>query len=134
VSDHKPIFNLSPAACANLDDEPVFNEDTYDPTNLDSTHNKANNILVEKGPIREENIANGSYFSYTHYSRKMSKGEICDRKWSVYSKHVDRLFCFCKLFNSDNFNSSLGMTGLQIGDTSTRGQKNMKLVSSLLLT
>jgi hypothetical protein len=42
----------------------------------------------------------------------MSDGVVHDRKWLIYSKHIDRTIFFrCKIFNLENCRSSLGHDG-----------------------
>ena len=90
VSDHEFIFNSPTTESTRVDKEPIFTIDMYDPINWGNLDNKAN------------------------YSRKMSNGEVHDRKWLVYSKSVDKVFCFCcKLFGSSNRKSSLGHDGFR---------------------
>ncbi|KAL6560427.1 hypothetical protein OROGR_003986 [Orobanche gracilis] len=61
--------------------------------------------LVEKGPKRDHTIDKGPLdklsrrFSATMYTRTLPNKEMCDREWLVYSKELDRVFCFCcKIF------------------------------------
>jgi hypothetical protein len=57
-------------------------------------------ILVQKGPKRDLSIKHGPRdkktrrFSASAY-RVLPNGETCDREWLVYSKELDKIFCFC---------------------------------------
>ncbi|KAF8106031.1 hypothetical protein N665_0148s0019 [Sinapis alba] len=67
--------------------------------------------LVERGPPTRPPIdypfpRDGieRCFTYSCYTRRMSNGEKQDRRWLVYSKSKDKLFCFCcKLFSQETY-------------------------------
>ena len=79
--------------------------DIYDPITWDSLDVKSRDLLILNGPKRDLSIVKGPRdklsrcFSSNYYTRYMSNGEKHDRPWLVYSKDLDRIFCFCcKLF------------------------------------
>ncbi|PWA39481.1 hypothetical protein CTI12_AA569800 [Artemisia annua] len=73
--------------------------------------------LVTKWPFRETNIdypkdKAGRHFSSEFYVRKLRNGDSIDRKWLVYSKELDKVFCFCcKLFKTAISKSQLSNVG-----------------------
>ena len=94
--------NLQPSSQSknSIDDvQEASIHDVIDPRTWGNLNNKARDILIEKGPVRELNLefpadVLNRHFSYAYYSRKLNNGEVVDRKWLVYSKHVNKVFVF----------------------------------------
>ncbi|XP_022003042.2 zinc finger MYM-type protein 1-like [Helianthus annuus] len=95
---------------ATVDEElvnPVPDIDIFDPRNWGGLSNDMIKELVIKGPKRDRDVVKGPvdkfgrHFSNTMYTRILSNRETCDREWLVYSKKLDKLYCFCcKLFRT----------------------------------
>jgi len=95
-----------------------FQPDIFDPRYWDSLDHKQIDILAEKGPRRDLSIQKGPKdryarrFSALFDTRILSNGEHCDRDWLVYSKELDRVFCFgCKLFTKGHRKGQLANEG-----------------------
>jgi hypothetical protein len=107
-------LNASPAA--DVDDS--FQPDIFDPRSWNSLDSKQIDILAQRGPRRDLKIKKGlkdrfkRRFSAVYYTRLLSNGEHCDRDWLVYSKELDRVFCFgCKLFTKGHRKGQLANEG-----------------------
>jgi hypothetical protein len=92
--------------------------DIFDPRSWDSLDSKQIDILALKGPRRDISVKKGpkdkfsKRFSAKYYNRFLSNGEHCDRDWLVYSKELDRVFCFgCKLFTKGHRKGQLANEG-----------------------
>ncbi|XP_066330541.1 uncharacterized protein [Miscanthus floridulus] len=95
-----------------------FQPDIFDPRYWDSLDSRQVDILAQKGPKRDLSIQKGPKdmlsrrFSSLFYDRILSNGESCDRDWLVYSKELDRVFCFsCKLFTKGHRKGQLANEG-----------------------
>ena len=89
----------------------------YDPSQWINIDTNLRDLLVEKGLIRINDIEFpkdefSRHFSTTYYIQKLANGEKHERRWLVYSKDLDKVFCFCcKLFNSAFSTSKLANVG-----------------------
>ncbi|CAH9068604.1 unnamed protein product [Cuscuta epithymum] len=80
----------------------TFRINIFDPRNWDALSANMIDILVEKGLKRDMCIESyprdkfNRCFSCSYYTRVLSNGEKYDRDWLVYSRELDRIFCFCR--------------------------------------
>ncbi|XP_035842043.1 zinc finger MYM-type protein 1-like [Helianthus annuus] len=86
---------------------PVPDIDIFDPRNWGGLSNDMIKELVMKCPKRDRDVVKGPvdkfgrHFSNTMYTRILSNRETCDREWLVYSKKLDKVYCFCcKVFRT----------------------------------
>lgn len=94
--------------------------DIYDPGNWGEVKPGLRLVMVEKGPAQRlpndfvfpREKASRRHFSHAYYIRSLSNGKKQDRRWLVYSKTLDKIFCFCcKLFTRDNNPSHMASKG-----------------------
>jgi hypothetical protein len=109
-------INLITPPVEDVDDS--FEYDIFDPRHWDSLVQKQIDILAVKGPRRDKSIKKGPKDRYSRrfsalcYTRFLSNGEEHDRDWLVYSKDLNRVFCFaCKLFTKGQRKGQLANEG-----------------------
>ncbi|KAI3737329.1 hypothetical protein L2E82_27327 [Cichorium intybus] len=112
--DHADVDDGNDDGGDDIEDDNVVDDDVdvntnhvdiFDPRNWERLTPDMIKILVEKGPKRDYSVDKGPLdkfsrrFSATMYTRTLQNKKTCDREWLVYSKDLDKVFCFCcKLF------------------------------------
>ncbi|XP_071712208.1 uncharacterized protein [Rutidosis leptorrhynchoides] len=96
-----------------------FNCNIFDVRIWDGLSSSMKDLLVSKWPpARETNLEYpkdklNRHFSDLYYLRTLLNNDTTDRKWLVYSKELDKVFCFCcKLFKNPICKSELGNVGI----------------------
>ena len=98
-------------------EEYCFSNNIYDLGRWKNINNKLRDFLIEKGPIRDNDLIFSKaefsrHFSITYHIKKIPNGEKYNRRWLVYSKDFDKVYCFChKLFNTNSNKSQLSNGG-----------------------
>ncbi|XP_026502970.1 zinc finger MYM-type protein 1-like [Terrapene carolina triunguis] len=104
-----------------------------------SLNNKLRAIILERGPVRIEGLEypkdiRGRKFTENNYYKRLSNGEIVNRRWLVYSKCKDAVFCFpCKIFNSCNLKiATMGINDWQnLSHTLPQHEKEQHHIESM---
>ncbi|XP_074331810.1 uncharacterized protein LOC141668778 [Apium graveolens] len=99
----------------------------YDSRVWDGLNSKMRDLLVEKGPIRENMIIfpkdkRSREFSTYYSDQKLRNGELVERKWLVYSKELNEVFFFyCKVVK--NASSKINLASVGVDDWVHFGEK-----------
>ncbi|XP_050915557.1 uncharacterized protein LOC127130628 [Lathyrus oleraceus] len=127
---------------ADDDDDDNVDYDIFDPRNWDRLQPKLIDLLVVKGSKRDNSIVKGPRdslnrrFTANLYTRALTNGEVCDRDWLVYSKELDRVFCFCcKVFKNEIVRGQLANEGysdwVYVGERIKEHELGMKHVKNM---
>ncbi|XP_071739856.1 uncharacterized protein [Rutidosis leptorrhynchoides] len=93
-----------------------FNCNIFDVRVWDGLSSNMKDLLVSKWPVRETILdyprdKSNRHFSNVYYVRTLRNNDTIDRKWLVYSKELDKVFC-SKLFKKPICKSELGNVGI----------------------
>ncbi|XP_013631823.1 PREDICTED: uncharacterized protein LOC106337278 [Brassica oleracea var. oleracea] len=102
-------------------EEPCGYIDMYDLGNWDNIKKgwtEWRDFMVVQGPAKRLPIDYNfpkdgvkRHFSHLHYTRQLGDGKKQDRRWLLYSKKINKIFCFCcKLFSKSD-SSQLASVG-----------------------
>ncbi|XP_058784362.1 uncharacterized protein LOC131659147 [Vicia villosa] len=95
------ILDVENVDVENVDNVSDNGKNIFDLRIWDSLDSKSIDLLATKGSKRDFSIVKGPKdkssrrFMTNLYTRVLSNGEKCDRDWTVYSKELNRAFCFC---------------------------------------